>query len=71
MKIKDSNNYSLDELQNMDKETAIEEITKAVYDSTVLLELLQIHGRLYGDGHHLRQAVCNKAKKLVIERWEK
>lgn len=69
MKIKNSNNYTLDELKNMDKETAISEILKAVYESTALIELLEIHGRIYGNGHDMRQQVANKAKKLITERW--
>lgn len=71
MKIKDSNSYTLEELKEMDKETAIAEILKKVYGATALLELLEIHGRIHGNGHYLRQTVANKAKNLIKERWLK
>lgn len=69
-------NYLDEELQSMTLEDASVEISNRVYAATGLIEQLEYRKakdggkRIRGNGHHLRQAISEFAKKLIKENWE-
>jgi len=63
--------YTPEEVKNMDKETFIDMLMNNIYEATDMIELGEGAGLLFGNGHHMRQKVCNAAKKIVKEQWNK
>lgn len=62
-------NYN-DFLEKMDLETAKAEISNKIYDASILFEQLEYRGKVYGNGHHIRQKIATYASKLMEERWQ-
>lgn len=53
----------------MDLENAKALLESDVYAACKLFETLEFEGRVYGNGHHMRQQIAAEASKLLIERW--
>jgi hypothetical protein len=63
--------FTQEEVEKMDKETLINEVMKNIYEAAELLEQAQDAGLLFGNGHHMRQAVSHSAKKIIKKQWSK
>lgn len=63
--------FTQEEVKMMDKKTLINEVMNKVYEATKLLAQAKDAGLLFGNGHHMRQAVSHAAKKIVKEQWVK
>jgi len=53
----------------MDIEKAKTKLSNSIYEASGLFEELESEGRLIGNGHHIRQDLCEFAIKLLEERW--
>ena len=62
--------YTQEELDNMDLDTAMVEISNHAYEATQLFEILEGKGKVSGNGHHIRQEVCAFVQKLMREHWK-
>lgn len=61
--------FTDEELKAMPLEKAIAEITNEIYEATALFEFLEHKGKIFGNGHHMRQKVSKFAEDLMRERW--
>ena len=67
--------YTEAELENMDLETAKAELSNNLYAASKLIEQLEYtrsptgNKRIYGNGHHIRQAISKFGTDLLEERW--
>lgn len=68
-------NYTKEQLENMDLETAKAELSNALYAASRLMEQLEYtktpdgHKRITGNGHHIRQKISKFGTDLLTERW--
>lgn len=54
---------------NMPLDLADSTLSNRVYEATALFEQLEGAGLVRGNGHHMRQEVCQFACDLLKERW--
>lgn len=63
--------FTREQLEQMDLETAKVEIGNAVYESSRLFDQLEYaNHKIRGNGHHIRQKLSAYAQELMVERWE-
>jgi len=58
-----------EELEQIDLETAKNDISNAVYAATGLFESLETVDKINGNGHHVRQKIALFAADLMEKRW--
>ena len=63
--------YTEDELENMNLDTARDEVCGAIYEASGLFEILEGKGKIYGNGHHIRQELSRFAMQLMEDYWKK
>ena len=44
-------------------------LSNAIYRAAIYFEKLEHEGKVQGNGHHMAQAVCEFAEKLLEDRW--
>lgn len=62
--------FTDEELQAMSREEAKAHVRNTVYEATDLIERLQRAGKIYGNGHHIRQELAELAKAKLGEIWK-
>jgi hypothetical protein len=63
--------FTQEEVAEMDKKTLINVLMINIYEAAELLEQAHDAGLLFGNSHHMRQAVSHAAKKIVKDQWSK
>jgi hypothetical protein len=63
--------YSDEVLKKMTLLEAQNEVANAVYDAFYLIEVLEGRQKVWGNGHHHRQALAQVAKDMVAKQWRK
>lgn len=61
--------YTSEEVEEMDKKTAISNIMDNVYEACLLLKQLKRVGKIHGNDHQLREKVSHAAKRIIKEQW--
>jgi hypothetical protein len=56
-------------VRTMTLKDAQTELSNRVYEAARLLEELEYAGKVFGNGHHMRQQLCAAAEALLAERW--
>jgi hypothetical protein len=59
-----------DAFKDMTLEQVLADVSNRVYEATRFFEDLEHSGQIWGNGHHLRQQLAEKAQALVLNRWE-
>lgn len=65
--------FSKTELQEMTLSEAKDELRNRIYVAASLVEDLEFcdPSKILGNGHHIRQQICEYAANLLEERWVK
>lgn len=58
------------ETSNRDYESVKNELECKVYEATKILEELEREGLVFGNGHHMRQAIAAEAVEMLKLRWK-
>jgi hypothetical protein len=59
----------MDGVNTDDFKTEKRKLSNAIYHAAVYFEVLENQGKIRGNGHHMAQAVCEFAEKLLEDRW--
>ena len=55
--------------RGLDLKEAQSELSNRIYEAARLLEELEYAGKVIGNGHHMRQQLCQVAERLLADRW--
>lgn len=61
--------FTPEELDAMDQDTAAHHLQEAVYSACALFEELEHRGKVQGNGHHVRQTIAETAVVELKRRW--
>ena len=61
---------SIKDIENLDRESAVNEIENIIYTATSLIERLEGAGKIYGNGHHIRQRIAGFAVQQIEKNWK-
>jgi hypothetical protein len=56
-------------VEGLSKEDAMIELENRIYEATGLFEYLEHAGKVFGNGHHMRQQAQNAVRRIVKEHW--